>query len=155
MDTITVTNDSGQVASFGVDGPHDPRAQVLRQRIARGDLREGDQSGRPVDTDGVNVFAGVRDEKGDLLRSIHGGGLDPEAAGDARGVPSGSGIGAAQAAKDAQVAATALATMAENADAAQVELSETTKAIRVTVEQQADGGSTPTRKSRSSSSSSE
>lgn len=146
-ETITVTNDSGQVATYTVDGPTDPRAQILRQRIARGELREGDRSKDTVEA-APSIFAGVRDEKGDLVASIHGGGIDPEAVSDARGVPSGSGIGAAQAAKDAQVAATALQTMAENADAADVTLSETTKAVQVTVEQQAEGAASTGRKAK-------
>lgn len=136
-ETITVTNPRGQVTSYTVDGPLDPRAQVLRQRIAVGELREGDAGGQAVAD--VNIFAGVRDEKGDLLRSVHGGGLDPDAAGDARGVPSGSGIGAAQAAKDAQVAGAALARITENADVASVQVSETTKAVKVSVDMQAEG----------------
>lgn len=138
MDKITVTNDSGQTASFAVDGPMDPRAQVLRQRIASGELREGDHSKSGTD-EVPSPFAGVRDEKGDLLASIHGGGLDPEAVGDARGVPSGSGIGAAQAAKDAAVAAKALDQIVQNSEAAGVEVSATTRSVKVAVDSQVEG----------------
>lgn len=137
-DTITTTNERGQVASFAVSGPLDPRAQVLRQRIARGELREGDQTKKAPEAT-VNVLAGVRDEKGDLLLSVHGGGIDPDAVGDARGIPSGSGVGAAEAAKGHKVAGDALALMESNADSASVELSETTKAVKVAVDTAAEG----------------
>lgn len=131
---ITVTNDAGQTSSFLVSGPTDPRAIVLKQRIDRGELRVGDKSkdGR-VDTSS-SIFEGVKDEEGNYLRSVHGGGIDPDADGDARGVPSGSG---ADAAAGAKVAADALSLMEKNADAAGVELDPTTKAVKVTVEAQA------------------
>lgn len=138
MDKITVTNDKGQVSSFGVTGPMDPRAQVLRQRIANGELTEGDRSGDKAAVV-VNEFALVRDEKGDLLRSIHGGGLDPDALGDARGVPSGSGISAAEVAKSAQVAVDALEQIEKNADANGSDVSAATKSVKVTAEAQVSG----------------
>jgi hypothetical protein len=39
----------------------------------------------------VSADTGVKDEKGDYLLSVHGGGLDPDADGDALGQPTGSG----------------------------------------------------------------
>lgn len=94
MDTISVRNESGQVTHFAVTGPEDPRAKILNQRIARGDLEKVSKSTKTADVT-VVVFddhAGVRDEKGDLLKSVHGGGLDPDADGDALGQPSGSKV---------------------------------------------------------------
>lgn len=135
-DKITVTNERGQVASFTVDGPMDPRAQVLRQRIDRGELRLGDRSKDGVVDAGVALLEGVKDEEGNYLRSVHGGGIDPDAAGDARGIPSGSG---ADAAAGAKVAADALALLEKNADAAGVDLDPTTKAVKVTVDMQTEG----------------
>lgn len=134
---ITVTNAQGQVSSFGVTGPMDPRAQVLRQRINSGELTEGDGGDKaPV---AVSLYAGVRDEKGDLLRSIHGGGLDPDALGDARGVPSGSGLSAAETAKSAQVAVDALEQIEKNADANGTDLDAATRSVKVTAEAQVSG----------------
>lgn len=90
---ISTVNRSGQVAHFTVDGDMDPRAQILRGRIARGELQEAKKS----DTSGsvevvvTDADTGVKDEKGDYLKSVHGGGIDPDAKGDALGQPSGSG----------------------------------------------------------------
>lgn len=121
MDTISVRNPAtGQVAHFSLTGPNDPRAAVLLQRIARNELErvgsdaESDSPGREAVT--LDIHAEVRDEKGDLLKSVHGGGLDPDAAGDALGRPSGSGIGADKALEDAQVAAKAVGKMLDNAE---------------------------------------
>lgn len=95
MSTITVKNERGQVASFTVDGDHDPRALILQQRIERGDLEKVSKGtasdvtprGRVVVLDSDT---GVRDERGDLLKSVHGGGIDPDAQGDVLGQPTGS-----------------------------------------------------------------
>lgn len=94
-DTISVQNDSGQVASFLLDGPNDPRAEILRQRIARGELTEAKKSdksraGRRARVVVQDSDTGLKDERGDFLKSVHGGGLDPDAEGDVNGDPSGS-----------------------------------------------------------------
>lgn len=97
MNTITVQNSAGQVVSFGFD-PADPtskaREEILAQRVARGELikvAKGTASARPGTFVAVeDAHAGLYDEKGDLLKSVHGGGLDPDADGDALGIPSGS-----------------------------------------------------------------
>lgn len=121
--TISVRNASGQVASFSLDDEKSvERERVLRQRINRGELEEvalgADSVARRAVV--VEIDANVRDENGNLLKSIHAGGLDPDAAGDSNGVPSGSGLSAAQARKDAQVAADAVALQVENAGQAGV-----------------------------------
>jgi len=94
MATITVQNESGQVASFYVDGDNDPRAMILEQRIKRGELtKTTKKSSAPVRRGRqavVDADTGLKDEKGDYLKSVHGGGLDPDADGDALGQPSGS-----------------------------------------------------------------
>lgn len=38
MAVVTVRNKSGQVASLSVDGEADPRAVVIAQRVAQGEL---------------------------------------------------------------------------------------------------------------------
>lgn len=92
---IHTVNEQGQVASFLIDtdNPKDvARAEILRQRIARGELgaaEPGAMSQKVVKTV-VDDHTGAVDEKGDLLKSVHGGGLDPDADGDATGTPSGS-----------------------------------------------------------------
>jgi len=95
--TITVRNESGQVTSYLVD-PADAttvaRAQILRQRIARGELMEEKSSAKSARPGVIRPLedyqTGLVDERGDLLKSVHGGGLDPDADGDALGQPSGS-----------------------------------------------------------------
>jgi hypothetical protein len=92
--TIHVRNESGQVAHFTVDGPNDPRAHVLAQRIARQELEAvsaSTKSSRPGEGGLLlDAHVGVKDERGDFLKSVHGGGLDPDAEGDVGGDPSGS-----------------------------------------------------------------
>lgn len=96
MSAFTVQNESGQVVSFNLDGDTDPRKAILEQRIARGELTKASTSTKSAARVGRNRVAvvdehtGVRDEKGDLLKSIHGGGNDPDARGDELGQPSGS-----------------------------------------------------------------
>ena len=96
MDSITVKNDSGQVVSLSFTGDTDPRKAIVEQRVARGELEKVNTStkservtrrSRRVVED---YHTGLRDEKGDLLKSVHGGGLDPDAEGDEMGQPSGS-----------------------------------------------------------------
>lgn len=94
MSRFTVQNESGQVVSYDLDAG-DPRKAILEQRIARGELTkvaDGTESaGRPTQVVVVeDEHTGLTDEQGDLLKSIHGGGLDPDAAGDITGQPSGS-----------------------------------------------------------------
>lgn len=94
MSRFTVQNESGQVVSYDLK-PGDPRQEILEQRIARGELSkvsEGTESAaRPVQVVVVeDEHTGLRDEAGDLLKSVHGGGLDPDVAGDVIGQPSGS-----------------------------------------------------------------
>lgn len=94
MSRFTVQNESGQVVSYDVN-PGDARKEILEQRIARGELTkvsEGTESAaRPVQVVVVeDEHTGLRDEAGDWLKSVHGGGLDPDAAGDVVGQPSGS-----------------------------------------------------------------
>lgn len=108
MTTMHVKNPrTGNVTQFEVTGPEDPRAVILRQRLKRGDLESASAStkpGSPADAP-ADIDQGVKDEKGDWLKSVHGGGLDPDGSGDALGVPSGSGVDAGQSQKDAEVAA--------------------------------------------------
>ncbi|MGZ6844557.1 MAG: hypothetical protein ACXVF2_20465 [Blastococcus sp.] len=115
--TITTRNESGQVASFEVTGPLDPVAQILQQRIARGELEvvDGKTKSAAPNTRGAveDVHTGMVDEKGDYLKSIHGGGADPDADGDALGVPSGSGKKDAEA--DVKFAADAAQAQADAA----------------------------------------
>jgi hypothetical protein len=96
MDSITVKNSSGQVAQIAFPD-NDPRAkarrEIIEQRIARGELQKasGKSGGNPAGpTPVVDYHTGLRDEKGDLLKSVHGGGVDPDAEGDVLGQPSGS-----------------------------------------------------------------
>ena len=96
-DKMFVKNSEGQVSGFDISGPQGAaREAILRQRILRGELSEA-KSGAKSDQPGGDLTpvvedyqTGLRDEKNDLLRSIHGGGLDPDAKGDALGQPSGS-----------------------------------------------------------------
>ena len=100
MDSITVKNESGQVVSLGFD-PSDPRSrarkEIVEGRIRMGELEKAgksDESGEftsPSRRAAVSADTGVKDEKGDYLLSVHGGGLDPDADGDALGQPTGSG----------------------------------------------------------------
>lgn len=94
-DTITVKNESGQVASFLVDGDADPRKAILEQRIARGELEKVNKTtksaaGRRARVVVQDADTGLKDEAGNFLKSVHGGGLDPDADGDVLGQPSGS-----------------------------------------------------------------
>lgn len=92
-DTLTVKNPrTGNTVAFSFDGENDPRRAILESRIASGKLNKASgptKQGRP-EPPANDPDAGVRDEKGDLLKSVHGGGVDPDADGDALGVPSGS-----------------------------------------------------------------
>lgn len=87
MQTISVRNDQDQVAHFSVTGPADPVASILLQRVARGELERAsiDDVSVPRSRNGgfavAELHEGVRDEKGDLLKSVHGGGLDPDEVG--------------------------------------------------------------------------
>jgi hypothetical protein len=94
MSTITVKNTSGQVSSFSLDGPDGlARKQILEQRIARGELTrvpKGTKSVRPGEFAVVDSDTGLTDEAGNLLKSVHGGGIDPDAEGDVLGLPTGS-----------------------------------------------------------------
>jgi hypothetical protein len=113
-DTITVKNESGQVATFLLDGDADPRKAILEQRIARGELEKVSKSTKSAGARRTRVVvvdsdAGLKDERGDLLKSVHGGGHDPDADGDVLGDPSGSklvegAIEAAEAISDAGIA---------------------------------------------------
>lgn len=96
MSNITVKNESGQTVQIGLpegDPKSKVRREIIEQRIARGELSKasgksgGDPAGRLAV---VDYHTGLRDEKGDLLKSVHGGGLDPDAEGDVLGQPSGS-----------------------------------------------------------------
>ena len=91
-DTISTVNDHGQVAHFQVDGKHDPRALVLNQKIAQGEFEAAKKSDKSDSRPFVirDADVGVKDERGDYLKSVHGGGLDPDADGDVLGQPSGS-----------------------------------------------------------------
>lgn len=96
-DTITVKNESGQVATFALEGDSDPRKAILEQRIARGELEKVTKAtksaaGRRARVVVVDSDTGLKDERGDLLKSVHGGGLDPDANGDVAGQPSGSKV---------------------------------------------------------------
>lgn len=94
--SITVTNESGQTAQIGLpewDPKSKTRREVIEQRIARGELTKssGKSGGETVGRAAVvDYHTGLRDEKGDLLKSVHGGGVDPDADGDVLGQPSGS-----------------------------------------------------------------
>lgn len=96
MDTITVKNESGQVVSLSFDGDNDPRKAIVEQRIQRGELEKVNKSSKSERVTRrsrrvvEDYHTGLRDEKGDLLKSVHGGGLDPDADGDVMGQPSGS-----------------------------------------------------------------
>ena len=97
MTSITVKNASGQVVSLNVDGPRGLAvAGIVEQRIKRGELEKVSTSTKSATGPRRNRAAvvdadtGVRDEKGDLLKSVHGGGIDPDAKGDALGRPTGS-----------------------------------------------------------------
>jgi hypothetical protein len=114
-DSITVKNSSGQVSTFLIDGDADPRKAILEQRIARGELEKVSKTtksaprGRRTRVVVVDSDAGLTDEKGDLLKSVHGGGHDPDADGDVAGDPSGSkevegAVKAAEAVSDAAIA---------------------------------------------------
>jgi hypothetical protein len=104
-DTITVKNESGQVATFLLDGDADPRKAILEQRIARGELEKVSKSTKSAGARRTRVVvvdsdAGLKDERGDLLKSVHGVVL---------GDPSGSKLGegaieAAEAISDAGIA---------------------------------------------------
>lgn len=92
--TITVQNTSGQVSTFVLDGPDGlARKQILEQRIARGELSrvsKDTKSQRPGQVAVVDSDTGLADEAGNLLKSVHGGGIDPDAKGDVLGLPTGS-----------------------------------------------------------------
>lgn len=96
MPSMTVRNGSGQVASFYVDDENDPVATILAPRIRLGELErvpKGTKSTpkrRRGSAGVVDAHTEMRDEKGDYLKSVHGGGLDPDAYGDVLGTPSGS-----------------------------------------------------------------
>lgn len=96
MDTITVKNTSGQVVSLSYDGDQDPRKEIIERRIQQGELQKVAKGTKPEARVGISRRAvedyhtGLRDERGDLLKSVHGGGGDPDADGDAMGQPSGS-----------------------------------------------------------------
>lgn len=92
---ITVKNASEQVVSLNTDGPQGKAIEdIIEQRIKRGELEKvsaGTKSApRRARAAVVDSDAGVKDEKGDYLKSVHGGGVDPDAEGDALGQPSGS-----------------------------------------------------------------
>ncbi len=94
MSTITVKNTSGQVSSFSLDGPDGlARKHILEQRVARGELtvvKAGTKSERPGTVGVIDTDTGLADEAGNLLKSLHGGGIDPDAGGDVLGLPTGS-----------------------------------------------------------------
>lgn len=96
MDTITVKNESGQVVSLSYDGEGDPRKQIIDRRIQMGELEKVSKSTKSKEFVGrsrrvvEDYHTGLRDERGDLLKSVHGGGGDPDADGDEMGQPSGS-----------------------------------------------------------------
>ncbi len=96
MPTITVQNESGQVVSFDVTGPSDPKVAVLQQRIERGELKRvpaGTPSRPPTAPPAPYIDpidAGRVDEHGDFLKSLHGGSFDPDSVQDSGGLPSGS-----------------------------------------------------------------
>lgn len=96
MDTITVKNESGQVVSLSYDGELDPRKQIIDSRIKQGELEKVAKSTKSDTFVGrsqrlvEDYHTGLRDERGDLLKSVHGGGSDPDADGDEMGQPSGS-----------------------------------------------------------------
>lgn len=95
-ESITVKNESGQTVEIGLpaDDPKSiTRREVIEQRIARGELTvtKGKSGGRRQPRAVVEDYhTGLKDERGDLLKSVHGGGLDPDANGDVLGQPSGS-----------------------------------------------------------------
>lgn len=96
MDTITVKNESGQVVSLSYDGELDPRKQIIDSRIKQGELEKVARTTKSGEFVGrsqrvvEDYHTGMRDERGDLLKSVHGGGGDPDADGDEMGQPSGS-----------------------------------------------------------------
>ncbi len=96
MDSISVRNESGQVVSMSFTGDQDPRKTIVEQRIARGELEKVTKSAKSDAPGAINRRAvedyhtGLKDERGDLLKSVHGGGIDPDAQGDVMGQPSGS-----------------------------------------------------------------
>lgn len=97
METMTVRNESGQVVSLSFPlGDQDPRKEIVERRIKLGELEKVSKGTKSEDVPGVSRRAvedyhtGLRDEKGDLLKSVHGGGIDPDADGDVLGQPSGS-----------------------------------------------------------------
>lgn len=96
MDSISVRNESGQVVSMSFTGDQDPRKIIVEQRIARGELEKVSKGSKSDAAEALNRRAvedyhtGLRDEKGDLLKSVHGGGIDPDAQGDVMGQPTGS-----------------------------------------------------------------
>lgn len=93
---ITVKNASGQVVSLNTDGARGKAVQeIVEQRIKRGELEKASASAKSAPTRRgraavIDADTGVKDKKGDLLKSVHGGGLDPDADGDVLGQPSGS-----------------------------------------------------------------
>ena len=96
MESITVQNQSGQVVSLGLpadDPKSQARKEIVEARVRRGELAEAKKGAKSENVTVVVTDAdtGVKDEKGDYLKSIHGGGIDPDADGDALGQPSGSG----------------------------------------------------------------
>lgn len=96
MDSISVRNESGQVVSMSFTGDQDPRKIIVEQRIARGELEKVSKGSKSDAAGAVNRRAvedyhtGLKDEAGNFLKSVHGGGLDPDAEGDVLGQPSGS-----------------------------------------------------------------
>lgn len=96
MDSITFKNESGQVVSLSFSGDQDPRKAIVEQRIQRGELEKVSKGTESETLAGISRRAvedyhtGLRDERGDLLKSVHGGGGDPDADGDEMGQPSGS-----------------------------------------------------------------
>jgi hypothetical protein len=96
MDSISVRNESGQVVSMSFTSDQDPRKIIVEQRIARGELEKVSKGTKSDAAEAINRRAvedyhtGLKDERGDLLKSVHGGGIDPDAQGDVLGQPSGS-----------------------------------------------------------------
>lgn len=86
--SITVTNQSGQTVSLSTDGPKGKAVkEIIESRIARGELTKGTKAEEFVV---IDAHSGLKDENGNWLKSVHGGGLDPDVDGDALGQPSGS-----------------------------------------------------------------
>lgn len=96
MDSISVRNESGQVVSMSFTGDQDPRKIIIEQRIARGELEKVAKGAKSDAAGAINRRAvedyhtGLKDEAGNFLKSVHGGGIDPDAQGDVLGQPSGS-----------------------------------------------------------------